>query len=154
MLRAAEDMGEAAAQNHAIPERFPGATLEFDGPGGANRFDQIWRRPDGGFVVVETKGSLTAQLGTCWGHGVCQRVMQGTHTHFTTIVDQMKSCAHKFPEEASLAQQLELAILDGKVDYVLVKADVADGKYAGYEVKRLRSTALRSAPGGSERAAS
>ncbi|NJQ03888.1 hypothetical protein [Streptomyces zingiberis] len=138
MLRAAEDMGEAAAQNHAIPERFPGATLEFgglDGPGGANRFHQIWRRPDGGFVVVEAKGSLTAQLGTRWGNAG-GRVMQGTRAYFDTILGQMNKNV-KFPEERALAKELRAALDQGKVDYVLVKANVVDGTYAGYQMKRF-----------------
>ncbi|WP_308101094.1 hypothetical protein [Streptomyces sp. S07_1.15] len=139
MLRAAEDMGEAAAQHHAIPENFEGARLEFgglDGPGGANRFDQIWRRPDGGFVVVEAKGSLTAQLGSRWGSSG-GRVMQGTRGYFETILDQMKKNSAKFPEEAALGKELRAALKQGKVDYVLVKANVVDGTYAGYQMKHF-----------------
>ncbi|WP_051722513.1 hypothetical protein, partial [Streptomyces albus] len=139
MLSAAEDMGEAAAQHHAIPENFEGARLVFgglDGPGGANRFDQIWRRPDGGFVVVEAKGSLTAQLGSRWGSGG-GRVMQGTREYFETILDQLEKNAVKYPEEAALGNRLRAALDRGKVDYVLVKANVVDGKYAGYQMKHF-----------------
>ncbi|MFF4606252.1 toxin glutamine deamidase domain-containing protein [Streptomyces sp. NPDC001339] len=72
MTRASEDYGEDVAEHHAIPANFEGAVRVDDRGSGNNRFDQVWKLPNGDFVVVEAKGSPRAELGERQGlpHGV------------------------------------------------------------------------------------
>ncbi|MGW1751504.1 toxin glutamine deamidase domain-containing protein [Streptomyces sp. NPDC002092] len=66
MTRASEDYGEAVAEHHVMPRHFPDYDRVDDRAMGNNRFDQIYRDPNTDpphFVVVEAKGSLTADLG-------------------------------------------------------------------------------------------
>ncbi|MFD1659418.1 hypothetical protein ACFSL4_14680 [Streptomyces caeni] len=139
MAKQSELFGENVAEYHAIPDRYPNAKRVDDGAFGNNRFDQIYRNPDGGFVVVEAKGSLKAQLGERTSH-LGNRVQQGTREYFETILQEMQHRAKraKDPAEKALAKNLRIALLEGKVDYVLVKADATPaGKYAGYEMKQF-----------------
>jgi hypothetical protein len=42
------------------------------------------------------------------------------------------------PAEKALVKELRIALLEDKVDYVLVKADATPaGRYAGYEMKQF-----------------
>jgi hypothetical protein len=66
MTRSSEDYGEQVAEFHAMPEHFGDYERIDDRATGNNRFDQIWTIPDSDppqYVVVEAKGSLTAELG-------------------------------------------------------------------------------------------
>lgn len=63
MTRASEDYGEDVAEYHAIPEHFSDAVRVDDRGSGNNRFDQVWKLPNGEFIVVEAKGSRLAGLG-------------------------------------------------------------------------------------------
>ncbi|WP_230396091.1 hypothetical protein [Streptomyces blattellae] len=76
------------AEHHAIPERYPNATREpLDGPAnGSGQFDQVWRREDGGFVVVEAKSSVDTELGAR-NLPDGNRVPQGTSTTASDLHD-------------------------------------------------------------------
>ncbi|MDJ0345624.1 hypothetical protein QMK19_25865 [Streptomyces sp. H10-C2] len=142
MSRASEMFGENVAEHHAIPENYPHAERLDDGALGNNRFDQVYRTADGRYVVVEAKGSEKAQLGTRKGH-TGQRVTQGTPEYFETILNEMDKRADKAkrtPEgraEKALAKQLRVALKNGNVDYVLVKAKPDGARYAGYQMKQF-----------------
>ncbi|MEU8896239.1 hypothetical protein [Nocardia sp. NPDC048505] len=63
MTRASETYGDAVSELQAIPNNFAGAERIDNRGSGNNRFDQIWRLPNGEYVVVEVKGSPDAGLG-------------------------------------------------------------------------------------------
>ncbi|MDT0570911.1 hypothetical protein RM704_26205 [Streptomyces sp. DSM 3412] len=139
MLKQSELFGERVAEHHAIPERYPGARRVDNGAFGNNRFDQIYEKPGGGYVVVEAKGSTTAKIGERTSH-LGNRVQQGTREYFETILKEMDKRADRAKDhaEADLASKLRIALAIGKVDYVLVKADATPGgKYAGYEMQQF-----------------
>ncbi|GAB2946188.1 hypothetical protein [Streptomyces heilongjiangensis] len=139
MLKQSELFGERVAEYHAMPERYPGARRVDDGAFGNNRFDQIYEKPGGGYVVVEAKGSTTAKIGERTSH-LGNRVQQGTREYFETILEEMDKRANRTKDdaEADLASKLLVALATGKVDYVLVKADATPGgKYAGYEMQQF-----------------
>ncbi|WP_225628656.1 hypothetical protein [Streptomyces werraensis] len=146
--RQSELLGEYAAERHAVPEHYPGAVRLDDGAFGNNRFDQVYRTPDGRYVVVEAKGSTKAVLGVRKGHSG-RLVTQGTREYFETILKEMEKRAAKqkkagFLEQAraerALARDLEAALDAGKVDYILVKADFDGPQYAGYQMKSFNLT--------------
>ncbi|MFF7264969.1 hypothetical protein ACFZCL_32465 [Streptomyces sp. NPDC008159] len=146
MLKQSELFGERVAEHHAIPERYPGARRVDDGAFGNNRFDQIYKNPDGSFVVVEAKGSIKARIGERTS-SLGNRVQQGTREYFETILDQMQERAKKArdTDEMKLARDLRKALVRDKVDYVLVKADATpDGKYAGYSMEQFNISNLGS----------
>jgi hypothetical protein len=139
MLKQSELFGERVAEHHAIPERYPGAKRVDDGAFGNNRFDQIYEKPGGGYVVVEAKGSLKAGIGERMSH-LGNRVEQGTREYFETILNEMDKRSAKTNDsaEAELASKLRKAFVRGNVDYVLIKADATQGgKYAGYEMEQF-----------------
>ncbi|MCQ9135451.1 hypothetical protein [Streptomyces hilarionis] len=146
--RQAELLGEDAAEHHAIPEHYEGAVRLDDGAFGNNRFDQVYRAQDGRYVVVEAKGSTTANLGVRKGHSG-RLVTQGTREYFETILKEMEKRAKRRRSEGlldqaraerALARDLRTALNQGKVDYVLVKADFHGSKYAGYQMKQFDLT--------------
>ncbi|MYR44780.1 hypothetical protein [Streptomyces sp. SID5910] len=143
-----ELLGEYAAEQHAIPEHYPGAERLDDGAFGNNRFDQVYRTPEGRYVVVEAKGSTKASLGVRKGHSG-RLVTQGTKEYFETILDEMESRANRNErrgrlEQASaenaLREELRSALKEGRVDYILVKAKFDGALYAGYEMKQFDLT--------------
>ncbi|MET9365440.1 hypothetical protein ABZX93_31630 [Streptomyces sp. NPDC006632] len=142
MTKQSELFGEEAAEHHAIPEHYAGAKRVDDGAFGNNRFDQVYETKDGRYVVVEAKGSTTASLGTRKGL-TGRRVTQGTREYFETILAEMEKRASKAngspagKAEAALMTKLDTALREGRVDYVLVKADSDGAKYAGYEMKQF-----------------
>ncbi|MBZ3907139.1 hypothetical protein [Streptomyces griseiscabiei] len=139
MLKQSELFGERVAEHHAVPERYPGAKRVDDGAFGNNRFDQIYEKPGGGYVVVEAKGSLKAGTGERTSH-LGNRVEQGTREYFETILKEMDKRSAKANDsaEAELASKLRKAFVRGNVDYVLIKADATQGgKYAGYEMEQF-----------------
>ncbi|MFI9614316.1 hypothetical protein ACIHCM_22085 [Streptomyces sp. NPDC052023] len=143
--RQREIFGEEVAERHAVPEHYPGAVRVDDGAFGNNRFDQVYRTPDGRYVVVEAKGSLRAPLGVRKGHSG-RLVTQGTREYFETILHEMRERASRYEDrglleqadaELALADELGTALKGGKVDYVLVKARADGAQYAGYEMKQF-----------------
>lgn len=150
--RQSEMLGEYAAERHAIPEHYAGAVRLDDGAFGNNRFDQVYRTPDGRYVVVEAKGSTRASLGVRKGHSG-RLVTQGTREYFKTILKEMEKRAKRYERkgiktgdadlldaakaERKLADDLSKALAQRQVDYVLVKAKPDGAQYAGYEMLRF-----------------
>ncbi|MEU1697975.1 hypothetical protein [Streptomyces pseudogriseolus] len=146
--RQSELLGEYAAERHAVPEHYPGAVRQDDGAFGNNRFDQVYRTPDGRYVVVEAKGSTKAALGVRKGYSG-RLVTQGTSEYFKTILNEMerratrnerKGLLDSAAAELRLMNDLRAALKQGKVDYILVKADFNGAQYAGYEMKQFDLT--------------
>ncbi|MFH8789368.1 hypothetical protein [Streptomyces roseoverticillatus] len=138
MTKATEAYGEAVAEHHVIPEHYPKSTREvLDGPANGNdQFDQVWRRKDGGFVVVEAKSSTKTQLGPRkLPNGT--RVMQGTRQYFFDILREMRVRGRENPNELKLAEELEAALDEGKLDYILVKGNPNGVEHAGYAMRKF-----------------
>lgn len=138
MGRRSGKFGETVAVQHAIPDGYPGAVqLEISGPkNGTAQFDQIWRREDGGYVVVEAKSSASTQLGERrLADGV--RVSQGTKEYFESILTEMRRRGLANAEEAKLARELRRALEKGKLDYVLVKGNPDGMRYGGYTMRKF-----------------
>ncbi len=146
MRDSAEAYGEAVAEHHVIPERYPGATREpLDGPlNGNDQFDQVWRREDGGYVVVEAKSSVDTDLGAR-NLPTGKRVSQGTKEYFLDIIREMEKRGKKNPSEADLAENLMDALHEGKLDYIVVKGEKNVGEYAGYRMRQF-NISTRSTP--------
>ncbi|MER7413021.1 hypothetical protein [Streptomyces cacaoi] len=137
MGQRSEDFGEAAAARHAVPDHYPGAERVADVPGpknGNDRFDQIWKTPDGRYVVVEAKSQVKTSLGSRRVGG--QRVSQGTLEYFQDILKEMETSA-KRPEHRQLVKDLRSAKKTGRLDYVLVKGNPDGARYGGYEMSRF-----------------
>ncbi|WP_229865875.1 hypothetical protein, partial [Streptomyces spinoverrucosus] len=142
----AEAYGEAIAEHHVIPEHYPNATREpLDGPANGNdQFDQVWRREDGGYVVVEAKSNVTTELGAR-NLPDGKRVSQGTREYFLDILNEMRKRGEDNPNELLLADELEAALARGDVDYIVVKGQKNVGEYAGYSMRQF-NIANRSTP--------
>jgi hypothetical protein len=134
-----EAFGEAVARNHVIPERYEGYQWEnLSGPkNGNDRFDQVWSRTDANgvrkFVVIEAKGSHRLPLGKReLPTGFDAR--QGSKEYFNDILRKMRERGvNGNTEEMRLYREIRKALLQGNVEYVLVKAkSTAAGEYAGY----------------------
>ncbi|MFC8219681.1 hypothetical protein ACFUTY_16120 [Streptomyces sp. NPDC057362] len=134
-----EAYGEAIARHHVIPEHYSGATWEdLAGPkNGTDQFDQLWRRKDGGFVVVEAKSKVTTALGQrTLPNGFA--AMQGSKEYFLDIMNEMRKRGLKGDRnEARLYKELKAALQEGKVDYILVKGLSNTGEYAGYYMRQF-----------------
>ncbi|WP_330219351.1 hypothetical protein, partial [Streptomyces azureus] len=146
MRDSAEAYGEAIAEHHVVPERYPGATREtLHGPlNGNDQFDQVWKREDGGYVVIEAKSSIETDLGAR-NLPSGKRVSQGTREYFLDIIQEMKKRGETIPSERRLARQLEDALDEGKLDYLVVKGQKNAGTYNGYSMREFDITE-RNAP--------
>ncbi|WP_051830859.1 hypothetical protein [Streptomyces violens] len=125
---ASEDLGEDAAELHAIRDHYPQAQRLDDGARGRYRFDQIWRAQNGRYVVVEAKGSLRAKLGVR-NLGTGRDVQQGTPEYFEATLLAMEARG-----EIDLADELAQAWADGNLDYIEVRANPVGPEYHGYEM--------------------
>ncbi|MFB6814546.1 hypothetical protein ACFCV8_08365 [Streptomyces sp. NPDC056347] len=137
-----ERLGEDAARLHVVPERFAGSVEQPlpKTPNGANMFDQLYRRPDGKLMIVEAKAPKS---GLIWrkGNGAASGLMvqQGTRRYLETIIAEMNlrpklsvtDSAGKVWKNSDLASELETALINGKLEYVMVKAGEGSGSYAG-----------------------
>ncbi|RCH64434.1 hypothetical protein DT019_33415 [Streptomyces sp. SDr-06] len=138
MTKDTEAFGEAVARHHVIPEHYPDAKWEtLDGPkNGNDQFDQVWKRDDGRFVVVEAKSSLDTELGQRrLPNGFNAR--QGSREYFEDILNEMKERGRTNPNERRLYRELSKALKQGKIDYILVKGNPKAGTYAGYSMRRF-----------------
>jgi hypothetical protein len=151
MTKASEAFGEAVAA-HAVRQHYPDAEQQkLAGPkNGNDRFDQVWKLPDGRFVVVEAKSSMQTELGE-------RRIaaggtaMQMSRPYFLDILRMMrKRGLAGNVNEGRLARELRIAYSSGKVEYVLVKGDsevivseegvegenepLIEGRYTGYRM--------------------
>ncbi|MFJ2202162.1 hypothetical protein [Streptomyces violaceusniger] len=137
----AERYGEAVAEHQVIPEHYPKATREtLDGPANGNdQFDQVWRRDEGGYVVIEAKSDVDTRLGARnLPNG--KRVSQGTREYFLDIIRIMRKRGEENPNELFLADELETALAENKLDYIVVKGNSDAGKYAGYTMEKFDIT--------------
>jgi hypothetical protein len=134
MRDVSEAFGEAVAEHHVIPEHYPNAVREpLDGPlNGNDQFDQVWRREDGGYVVVEAKSSVGAR-----NLPDGRRVSQGTRGYFLDIIREMEERGKKNPRERELARNLRKALQQGKVDCIVVKGEKSTGRYTGYHMRQF-----------------
>ncbi|MFE0131721.1 hypothetical protein ACFWY6_09100 [Streptomyces sp. NPDC059037] len=123
-----ENLGEYAAEFHAIPDHFQVEKRLDDGARGQHRFDQIWRTKDGRIVVVEAKADVGTELNR---KRIGSRYYsQGTREYFDAILLKMEDRG-----EIELADELSRALDEGRLDYVEVKAQSAGDKYNGYVMR-------------------
>ncbi|WP_153414924.1 WXG100-like domain-containing protein [Nocardia macrotermitis] len=136
MSEKSEKFGETVAAEHAIPDHYEGAVPErLEGPANGNdQFDQVYKLPDGKYVVVECKSSVDTDLGARWTRDGL-RVSQGRREYFLDILEEMRERGEEYPHELELADALEDALNDGDVDYILVQGQKNNGEYAGYVMK-------------------
>ncbi|MFB7948387.1 toxin glutamine deamidase domain-containing protein [Kitasatospora phosalacinea] len=135
MQEASREFGEESARLHYMALQDAGfEKKDLLGPkNGNDQFDQVWRHPDGRFVVVEAKGSPDAPLGTRLMPGASrQRVSQGSREYFQQIVGLMRKRG-----ETVLARQLTEALEAGKIEYVLVAGGRNTGSYNGLDYQRF-----------------
>ncbi|WP_037681785.1 hypothetical protein, partial [Streptomyces cellulosae] len=133
----AERLGEEAASVHVIPERFP----DYEPvplprtPNGANMFDQLYKREDGSYLIVEAKAPKSDLI---WRQGSGSAkgwmVRQGTSEYVHTIIAEMLS---RKGADVRTAGDLLRAWKDGKLDYVLVKANENTGSYTGATLEQF-----------------
>ncbi|MFE1171713.1 hypothetical protein [Streptomyces sp. NPDC058773] len=129
----AEKFGETAAEHHFIAERYP----DFDkqtllGPkNGNDQFDQVWKHEDGRVVVIEAKSNTRTDIGSrTLPDG--RKVSQGSREYFFDIIRMMKKRG-----EFGVARDLERALADGKLEYVVVKGERNAGRYTGLQYRRF-----------------
>ncbi|MFE7612499.1 hypothetical protein [Streptomyces celluloflavus] len=141
MGKETEAFGEAVAEHHYIAEHHEGAVRQpLDGPANGNdQFDQVWKRKDGGYVVVEAKSNVDTKLGARnLPNG--KRVSQGSQEYFFDIIREMKKRGEHNIEERRLARNLEKALKSDKLEYVAVKGEKNSGIYTGYQYRRFDIT--------------
>ncbi|MEU2023072.1 hypothetical protein ABZ565_13010 [Streptomyces sp. NPDC016469] len=137
--KAAETYGELVAEHQAIPELYDDVIKKekLYGPANGNdQFDQVYRRKDGKFVVVEAKSNVKTP------HNSRQlpeggSAMQGSREYFFDILRKMQERGRAHPSELALAEELEFALDHGKLDYILVKGRADGGLYGGYTMEKF-----------------
>ncbi|WP_328874440.1 hypothetical protein OHT76_32720 [Streptomyces sp. NBC_00287] len=149
-----EALGEQAARLHIIPHEFPTAkriTLPKT-PNGANMFDDVYSLGDDGhYLIVEEKaptGDLDWRRGRADpedlanphigddGGAQGMRVKQGTKPYIRTILAEMTLRGRR---DGEIAKALRTALNEGKLQYVLVKANDNPGSsYAGAVLEHLK----------------
>ncbi|MFI1282461.1 hypothetical protein ACH4U5_17205 [Streptomyces sp. NPDC020858] len=149
----AEALGEKAAELHVIPREFQNAVpIELPKTAnGANMFDAAYQLDNGEFLIVEAKapkGDLDWRNGRADpedpanphlgddGGAQGMRVKQGTRPYIRTILAEMTQRGGK---DAEIAAMLRTALKEGKLKYVLVKANEHAGStYAGAKLEYLK----------------
>jgi hypothetical protein len=133
----AEALGEGAARLHTIPEVFENAQeiRLMETGNGSRRFDQLYRLNNGkgDFVIVEAKapgGVLDWRKGA--GPESQTMVKQGTIEYVRTILHEMKK---RGDPDKSIAEEMERALRNKEVQYVMVRANEHTGTYAGAELQ-------------------
>ncbi|WP_326817533.1 hypothetical protein OIE61_22525 [Streptomyces sp. NBC_01762] len=144
-----ERLGEDAAAYHVVPEKFPDAQHVPlpKTPNGANMFDQLYKRGDGSYLIVEAKAP-SARLDWRQGGGAADGMMvkQGTKEYVQTIIAEMQSrstqsvtdSAGRTVTNGQLALELMKALDSQKLEYVLVKANDSTGTYAGAMLEHFK----------------
>ncbi|MFE2928172.1 hypothetical protein [Streptomyces goshikiensis] len=134
-----EALGEGSARLHVIPEVFPGAKEIEDlpsTPNGSRAFDQLYELKNGDYLIVEAKapdGRLAWRQGV--GSDANRMVRQGTLEYAHTIVTEMFARGGR---DRELAIKLRIALVDEKVQYVMVQAKHHSGTYAGGELQHFK----------------
>ncbi|MFI0780608.1 hypothetical protein [Streptomyces sp. NPDC021212] len=139
-----EALGEEAARRHMLQQpEFQGAKEIIDlpeTPNGAKRFDQLWRTKEGNLLIVEAKGPK-GDLEWRRGNGDLDqgmKVKQGTIEYVRTIVADMQDRAWLSPDDGKYAAEIQAAIDNKTLEYVLVQATENSGTYAGAELKYFK----------------
>ncbi|MFJ7998763.1 hypothetical protein ACIQ7D_16700 [Streptomyces sp. NPDC096310] len=137
-----EALGEEAARRHILRQvEFEGAYELTDLPetaNGSKRFDQLWRDKDGNLIIVEAKspkGTLEWRQSNNHPSGGTYMVKQGSLDYVRTIVADMKDRIAESPGEAKYIKEIEDAIKNKTLRYVLVQASENTGEYAGAVLK-------------------
>ncbi|WP_406148904.1 hypothetical protein [Streptomyces sp. NBC_01012] len=140
-----EALGEEAARRHMLRQvEFEGAHELTDLPetaNGSKRFDQLWRDKDGNLLIVEAKspnGALDWRQSNGHPSGGTFMVKQGSLDYVRTIVADMKDRVLESPGEAKYIREIEDAIKDKTLRYVLVQASENTGTYAGAVLKYFK----------------
>lgn len=153
----AEALGEQATMRHVIPKAFHGAQwIDLPKtPNGANMFDQLYRLDDGTLVIAEAKAPKASPI---WrkGAGPAQgwMVQQGTRPYIETILFQMEKAKSLVARDSAgnpvldasgkpvtngaIAGQIRRALIDEKLQYVMVKAAENPGTYAGARLEHFK----------------
>ncbi|MFE0807229.1 hypothetical protein ACFW4M_06620 [Streptomyces sp. NPDC058794] len=136
MGSATEVFGETVAQYHFMAENYPDFQKQtLLGPkNGNDQFDQVWKHEDGRIVVVEAKSSPDTELGRRTLPGGKQ-VSQGSREYFYDIMAAMERRG-----EYDLVDDLERAVAEGKLEYVVVKGERNVGAYTGLRYRRFDIT--------------
>ncbi|MCZ9347082.1 hypothetical protein NGM37_56210, partial [Streptomyces sp. TRM76130] len=130
---ATEAFGEKAAEYHHIAENYPDFEKQtLLGPkNGNDQFDQVWKHEDGRIVVIEAKSSPDTELGRrTLPSG--KQVSQGSREYFDDILAAMER-----RREYDLVDDLEKALEEGKLEYVVIKGERNAGTYTGYRYRRF-----------------
>ncbi|MFI6648144.1 hypothetical protein ACIBI8_11000 [Streptomyces sp. NPDC050529] len=135
-----EEIGERSAKM-AVLKEYPGASRLDRGDGGSGRFDQVYLKSEGGYLLVEAK-SPTAKLGRRWNVTATGKVQQGTNGYISSILLNMQgSTARLLPNsipglrtEADLARALEKEHMAKELEYILIQANIdkTTKGYSGY----------------------
>lgn len=140
-----EALGEEAARRHMLRQvEFEGAHELTDLPetaNGSKRFDQLWRDKDGNLIIVEAKspnGTLEWRQSNGHPSGGTFMVKQGSLDYVRTIVADMKDRVAESPGEGKYINEIEAAIKDKTLRYVLVQASENTGTYAGAVLKYMK----------------
>ncbi|MGW4054191.1 hypothetical protein ACWENA_25515 [Streptomyces sp. NPDC004779] len=138
--RNGEELGERSAKM-AVLKSHPGAERLDSGYGGSGRFDQVYLKQDGAYLLVEAKAP-TAKLGRRWNVARTGKVQQGTHGYVASVIFAMKGSDVRLPpnsvnlkSEKDLAKVLEKEHLVKNLEYILIQARVekVGGGFSGYE---------------------
>ncbi len=117
----------------SLHRREPPGLHERDPPrpkSGNDQFDQVWTHEDGRVVVIEAKSSPTTELGRrTLPNG--RQVSQGSREYFFDIIHAMEKRG-----EFDLAETLDKALNDGKLEYVVVKGEKNAGTYTGFKYRQ------------------
>ncbi|MBP2404916.1 hypothetical protein [Streptomyces syringium] len=133
-----EKFGEAVAEHGVIAKHYPGYSKEtLHGPkNGNDQFDQVWRRPDGRFVVVEAKSSSTTPINSRRLPDK-RRAEQGSREYFEDILAKMQERGATIESEARLARDLRRALKANKVEYIMVKGKPNGDTFNGYILQKF-----------------
>ncbi len=134
-----EKLGEKAAELHVVPRQFSDAEWVQlpKTANGADMFDQVYKLgDDGSYLIVEAKAP-SADLGWRKGAGAHEGMLvkQGTKEYLLTILEKMWA---RGGQDAKIANALEEALENRKLQYVLVKAQDNPGSYTGAVLEHFK----------------
>ncbi|MGA5084975.1 hypothetical protein [Streptomyces pseudogriseolus] len=134
-----EKLGEKAAELHVVPRQFSDAEWVPlpKTANGADMFDQVYKLgDDGSYLIVEAKAP-SADLGWRKGAGSHEGMLvkQGTKEYLLTILEKMWA---RGGQDAKIANALEEALENRKLQYVLVKAQDNTGSYTGAVLEHFK----------------
>lgn len=142
-----EKLGEDAARYHVVPQHFDNPKwIDLPKtPNGADAFDQLWEIKNDELVIAEAKGpkaDLDWRQEQIIRDGVKvptgKMVKQGTREYIETICAEMLDRAVRSPKDGILALRILDALENGKLHYVMIKANENTGTYAGSVLEHLK----------------